>query len=197
MVFVMTAPEYAAVQASAKFKSIQVDRVLPYPDGTPGFYWARLAYADNADELFAAEREARRQLVTASVPWQGEILTVSHSQVSAGEAAYLFDGKSGTLVRGLEANPFILEITFPSPRPLAGMSVQLGSMAADLQVALTGTADDEVARYETTELGTRQDPLVDVPFDHGPPLVTKVHLETKDLRQGDTAQIHIREVTFR
>jgi hypothetical protein len=197
MVFVMTFPEYQAAEASAKFKSIHLDRVLPYPDGSPGFYWARLAYADNAAELFAAEREARRQLVTAQVPWQGETLIVRHSQTSAGEAAYLFDGKSDTLLRGLEANPFILEVEFPSPRPLAGMAVQLGSMAADLHVTLTGLTDDEMARYETTEPGTRQDPVVTLAFDHGPPLVSKVHLETKDLRQGDTAQIHIREVTFR
>jgi hypothetical protein len=198
MVFVMTAPEYAAAQANAKFKSVQADRVLPYPDGTPGFYWARLAYADNAAELFAAEQVARRELVTVQVPWQGEALTVRHSQTSAGEAAYLFDGKSDTLLRGLEANPFILEVVFPSPRPLAAMAVQLGSMAAELQVTLTGLTDDEVARYESTEPGTRQDPVVTLAFDHGPPQVTKVRLEAKDLRQGSNpAQIHIREVTFR
>src|SRR5262249_9032737 len=69
MVFVMTAPEYTSAKASAKFKSVTVDHVLNYPDGTPGFYFARLAYADNAAELFAADREARRQLVTAQVPW--------------------------------------------------------------------------------------------------------------------------------
>ena len=66
-----------------------------------------------------------------------------------------------------------------------------------LRVTLTGVADDEVAHYETTEPGTRQDPVVDIPFNHGPPLVTKLRLETKDLRQGTTAQIHIREVTLR
>src|SRR3712207_7462700 len=48
---------------SGKFSSVQIDRTLDYPDGTPGFYFVRLEYAPDFGEIAAREREARRQLV--------------------------------------------------------------------------------------------------------------------------------------
>jgi hypothetical protein len=62
-VFVMTAPEYDKAVSSPKFTAIAVDQVLNYPNGTPGFYFVRLRYSDEADQIFAAEKEARRQLL--------------------------------------------------------------------------------------------------------------------------------------
>ena len=70
--FVMTASEYQQAAASPKFSEVKVEQVVPYPDGTPGFYLARLQYAPDVDQIFAAEQEARRQLVENTITLDGQ-----------------------------------------------------------------------------------------------------------------------------
>ena len=62
--FIMAPEEYEKARTNPKFKQVSVQETIPYPDGRPGFYVARLAYADNVDAIFVAERAAQRQLVT-------------------------------------------------------------------------------------------------------------------------------------
>jgi hypothetical protein len=88
----------------------KVEQVVPYPDGTPGFYLARLQYAPDADQIFAAEQEARRQLVESEVTLDSKPMRMRYSQTDMGLPEQIFDGDKFTLIRGLEANPFILEL---------------------------------------------------------------------------------------
>ncbi len=90
-------------RASPKFKPIVVDEIVPYPDGTAGFYVRGLEYVDNISAIFAAERELRRELVRESVLFDGEPLIVAHSVFDGGSAQNIFDGDPFTLARGLEA----------------------------------------------------------------------------------------------
>jgi hypothetical protein len=53
LLFLMTPAEYAEAAGSLKFKNVTVDGLIPYPDGTPGFFLVRMEYADNADGVFA------------------------------------------------------------------------------------------------------------------------------------------------
>ena len=111
MALVMTPEEYQRAQASGKFKTIDVLRTLPYPDGSPGFYLARLAYVDNLDTIIQREREARSQPVTETAVIDGQTVEVTHSQFDMGLLPNVFDGDTFTLVRGLEANPLILDLS--------------------------------------------------------------------------------------
>ncbi|HEY6049980.1 MAG TPA: hypothetical protein VIZ58_01950, partial [Thermoanaerobaculia bacterium] len=127
-IFVMTPDEYELARGRRQFVVPEPLRVIPYPDGRPGFRFVRVRYAPDAAELFEAERQARAVLTEKAASVGGETWTIRHSQSDMGNVPDLFDGRSDTLLRGLEANPFVVEIEFPAPRTVSGVSVTLGSM---------------------------------------------------------------------
>jgi hypothetical protein len=197
VLLVMTPPEYQQATASPKFKSIHVEQILPYPDGNPGFYFARLAYADNVDAIFAAEREARRQLVQDQIVLDGQPVTIRYSQLEAGQIKDLFDGDPFTLVRGREANPLIVDFTFSQPRPVTGLTGTFGTMDFALTARLYADPAADPVVYEQTYQDLPPDPTVHMTFDKGPQTVSRLRLEIKHLTAGDTAKIHVRELALR
>jgi hypothetical protein len=110
--------------------------IIPYLDDSPGFYLVRLAYVDNVEAIFAAEKEARRQLVEAQVTLGGEPVSLRFSQTDMGSPELMFDDDHFSLMRGLEANPFILELAFAQPRPVSGLEADFGLMDVTLTVTL-------------------------------------------------------------
>ncbi|MFQ5593800.1 MAG: YfhO family protein, partial [Anaerolineae bacterium] len=128
ILLIMTPTEYEKARTSPKIKSVDVEQVIPYPDGRPGFYFARMSYADNVDTLFAADREARQQLVEDQIELGGQTVTVRHSRFDAGQLRNILDDDPFTLARGQEANPLVIEMHFPEPRPVAGLAADFGSM---------------------------------------------------------------------
>jgi 4-amino-4-deoxy-L-arabinose transferase-like glycosyltransferase len=195
--FVMTGSEYQRALSSRKFKPIQVERVINYPDGSPGFYFAHLAYADNVDQVFAAEREARRWLVEGQVRIGDQMVRVRHSMLDAGQLKDMFDGDWFTLARGMEANPFVIELIFPQPRPVSGVAGDFGSMEFTWTVELYPTDAEEPISHTSTYRGLPPDPHVEVIFEGGPREVTKIRMEILNIHEGEIAKIHIRELALR
>ena len=196
-VLVMTPSEYERARTSPKFKRVAVERIIPYPDGRPGFYFARLAYADNVDAIFAAEREARRRPVEEEVELDGQTVRVIHSRFDMGQARHMFDGDRFTLARVMEANPAIVELIFPQPRTLTGLAADFATMDFSLTVRLYENEESEPISYTAVYRGLPPDPHVELAFDRGPHTVTRMRIEIKDLRAGEVAKIHIRELTLR
>ena len=87
IVFVMIPDEYRQVVESDKFTGIKVIQVLPYPNGEPGFYFVRMQYADNFDDLLAEEKAARRML-QEEVLSRGQVLGPEKSE-GAGSALWM------------------------------------------------------------------------------------------------------------
>ncbi len=197
MVLVMTQAEYDRARASEKFKSVEVERTVPYPDDRTGFYFVRLAYADNLDEILNQERTARSKPVSEQFILDSQPVEVLHSQLDMGQLADLFDGDTFTLVRGLEANPLLFELTFPQPRTLTGLKVTVGSMDFGLKVSLFADVASEPVVYEQTFRGLPPDPTVDLAFDRGPAQASRVRIEVQQLNAGAEVHIHLRELTFR
>jgi hypothetical protein len=197
MLFIMMPEEYQKAVASGKFKSVNVEKVIPYPDGSPGFYFARLAYADNVDKVFAAEEAARRQPVVEQYVLDGQPVTVSHSQFEAGQLSDLFDGDPFTFVRGREANPLVLEFTFSQPRTLSGLAATFGSMDFDLTARLYSDPDGAPVVFEHEYRNMPPDPQVELQFGSSPQTVSKLRLEIKHLTAGPKAKIHVRELKLK
>ncbi|RME47884.1 MAG: hypothetical protein D6791_04735 [Chloroflexi bacterium] len=197
VLLIMTPAEYEKARTSPKIKSVEIEQVIPYPDGTPGFYVGRMAYADNVDTIFAAERAARRQLVEEQVELDGQMVTVRHSRFDAGQVRDMLDGDRFTLARGQEANPLIIEFDFPQPRTVAGLAADFGSMDFTLSVRLFAGEGTEPVTYTQTYRGLPPDPHVEIDFDRGPHTVSKVRFEIKNLKAGEFAHIHVRELTLR
>jgi hypothetical protein len=197
LLFIMAPEEYQRAAASGKFKRVTVEKVIPYPDGSPGFYFARLTYADNVDAVFAADEAARRQPVVEQIVLDGQRVTVSHSQFEAGQVKDLFDADPFTLVRGREANPLVIEFTFSQPRALSSLTAVFGSMDFALAASLYGDPNAEPVVYEQTYRNLPPDPKVELSFGSSPQTVSKLRLEIKHLTAGATAKIHVRELALK
>ena len=197
MVFVMTPEELGKARASRKFKSIQINQTILYPNGTDGFYFARLAYVDNVEEIFAAEKAERRKPVVQPIQLNGEIVTVIHSLLDAGQLSNLFDNDTFTLVRVAEANPGVLEFIFPTPRRISGIAMDTGTMDFVLAAVLYPDTDAEPVTFNQVFRGLPADPHVEMTFDNAPPLVSKVRVQVTALDVGGIFKIHIRELRFR
>jgi hypothetical protein len=200
MLFVMTASEYQKAAASPKFKSVQLQTlpaypsgVISYPDGSPGFYFVRLAYADNVAEIFAAEKEARAQLAVQTVLIDGQMVEIHYSQTDMGTPALMFDNDLFTLMRGLEANPFIIELYFPEPRTVQGLEADFGLVDIKLTVSLYADPQGGAEVYQLTR-NQVNDPHVSMSFPGAPAEVRKVRIEILNVLSGETANIHIREL---
>jgi hypothetical protein len=194
--FVMTATEYVKAAASPIFTGLAVDQILYYPDGTPGFYFVRLAYSDGADAIFVAEKEARRVLLVDSITLDGQVVELRYSQIDMGEPKHMFDGDTLTLMRGLEANPFILEMVFPAPRALSGVTADFGIADLTLTALLYASPDGEPVSYSTDLHSTDIDPLMYLSFDQGPAQVNKIRFTIFNRAAGETANIHIKELNL-
>jgi len=194
-IFILTAEELRAALASPKMRFLRTEDEILYPNGKIGFYLVRLAYVDNVDELFARELEQRRQLVNAHIIVDGISAIVRYSQIDDGELGNLFDQKPETLMRGREANPFILEFEFSKPQSLKGLQAQFGSMDFELVLYLYPEGQTQPIELRQEYRGLPPDPAIEFLFPE-PTVVGKLRLEIRDLNYGEIANIHIRELQF-
>jgi hypothetical protein len=193
--FVMTATEYAKAISSPKFKDVVQDKIVYYPDGTPGFIFTRLAYSDQVDQLFADEREARKQLVTNSLVLFGQTIELQFSQIDMGEPKNMFDGDHFSLMRGLEANPFILVMNLPQAQTFSGVEADFGVADLTLTVDLYPDPQGTPVRYTASLNSTDIDPVMRIQFDQAVS-TSKIRIEILNRATGETANIHIKELTL-
>ncbi len=189
MLFVMTPSEFEKAAESPKFIVTEVEQIIPYPNGMPGFYLARVEYAPNAEDIFAAEKAERSIPLEETFDINGEEIRFVYSMTDMGEIPYMFDGNDFTLIRGMEANPFKLEMYFTQARPLDGLEIRLGSANLEITVSLYESADSLPVVYNA--LKAEGEMIVTINFNKGPQTVAWMRLEFLDRYSGDTANIHI------
>jgi hypothetical protein len=196
-IHILTSSEYELARTDMKLKPIAVDRVIRYPDKSPGFYVVRMAYSDDADSIFAAELKERRRLVEEEVQIGGRTVQVRHSILDMGSAREMFDGDRLTLARVREVNPAIIELVFPEPRKLSSVEGDFGAMDMTWNLSLFASVSDSTVAYTATVRRWPQEPRLETALDRGPAMVSKMRIEITDLNARDTAKIHIREITLR
>jgi hypothetical protein len=194
--FVITRGELDKVINSKKFKEPIIENIVNYPDGTPGFYFVRLAYIENVDDVFNAQEIERKKLVESEITIDGEPAKIAYSILDAGQPNDIFDGDFNTLMRGMEANPFIIEISFPSARSLSGIDAIFAHMDLKMKVSIYVEGESEPRVFEITSTGVNGDPQVQLLFDGSPYQVLKMRIEILSLSAGERANIHIRELKF-
>jgi hypothetical protein len=194
--FIMTPEEYEQAHTSGKFSQIQVEKTLPYPNGQPGFYFAHLKYVDNIDEILAAEKEARRALQETEVNIGGQVVQARFSMLDMGQLKDMFDGNEDTLARTLEANPLVIELTFPEARTISGLSIKIGSTEARVTAQLYSDPKLQPVEFVQNLSGSVDHPEVAMNFDQS--VQAKVlHLEIQDLHQEEPSHVHIWEIILR
>jgi len=195
-VFVMLPDEYNKAVSSGKFDDIQVDKILPLPDGQPGFYFVRLKYVDNIEEIISSEEERRNALQPGEIMIDGEPVRVEYSMLDMGTIDLLFDGDEQSVARTLEANPFVIELTFPEAHTFTGYDIFLGS--ADMRVtSILYLADDEQPYQFVADFdGSPSYPELQVDF--GEPVTTqKIRFEVFQPYSGVPSNVHIWEIEFK
>ena len=196
MLFVMPDYEYERALSSGKFVIEAPERIISYPDGRPGFYFARMRYVDNIDALFAADRAARQQLVENQVTIGEQAVTLKHSLLDMGQPSDMFDGDVNTLLRGMEANPLVFELSFSEPRQLGGFDLTVASMNADLKVIITD-AGGATSSGTQSYIGQPFDPTLSYSLPNGPQLISHLRIELTQLNAGEVAHVHVRELVLR
>ncbi|MBK5109473.1 MAG: hypothetical protein JJE12_15165, partial [Anaerolineales bacterium] len=193
--FVMTPEEYLLAEESGKFKDIQVDETIPYPTGTDGFYFVRMSYVDQIEQILEQEHQERKALRTAEVLIDGQMVTVKHSLLDIGEAGHIFDGDPYTLGRTFEANPAVLQLEFPAQRSIYGVSVIIGSTEAEIRALVQSDPDAEPLIFSGIFQGSIDRPQVILEFDQ-PVQGQILRLEIHDLHQSEPGNVHIWEVSL-
>ncbi|KPK90593.1 MAG: hypothetical protein AMJ88_15770 [Anaerolineae bacterium SM23_ 63] len=195
-VFVLTAAEYAEVMESEKVSVIKLERTVPYPDGRDGFYFVRMRYTEDAEDIFEEEREARQQPIIDEVLIEGQVVMIQHPLLDMGEVENIFDGDTFTMIRTYEANPVLIVLTFPEPRTISGLSLTTGTMDIILTVRLFDEEMDELITYDQDYIDLPNDPTVDLPFSQGSIEVSAIEVEILGLLEDPSAKIHIREISL-
>jgi hypothetical protein len=196
----MTPQEYDMVKANEKFAAVEVERIIPYPDGNPGFYFVHLRYVDNIDEIFAAEKAVREGLRESVVTIDGQEVKVRHSYLDSDfqekSMALVFDDDPFTLAKTLETNPFIIEMTFPRPRTLRGFSITIGSANVRITLKCYSRAGAEPEVFTFEGQGTRNQP--ELSFDLPAPTDLQIlRVEVLDPYSFEQAKVHIWELNLR
>jgi hypothetical protein len=100
------------------------------------------------------------------------------------------------VTRTFEANPYIIEMTFPSQRELNGLSLNVGDTQVKVLAKVYSEEGAEPEVYELELEGSVSHPEVSLNFAR--PLPVKVlYLEVTDLRQSEPAHVHIWEMYLR
>jgi 4-amino-4-deoxy-L-arabinose transferase-like glycosyltransferase len=192
---VMTQANYTHLIDSGKFDDIQTDRVIPLPDGAPGFYFVHARYSPEADAIFAAEHAALEQLSREGILLGGQTVWIDHTPLASGDIQNLFDHNSDTSILTRAINPAIIDITFPSPRRLSGLEVIAGSHAVDLRIQLFGDSATPSLQSSTTYTQLRSNQPIDVTFDLQ--LVRRLRVEIHDRNQSRSGSVTLRSLDLK
>lgn len=191
LIFVLPREEYEQVISSGKFQTPSVNQLLYFPDGSIGFYFVRLQYVANVDEIFEMEAEQRRRPVEEKVKINGRNAIVRHSLLDMGSAAEMFDAKVGTVARGMEANPFLIEIEFESARTLTKLWGDFGCFAYRWEVELTRESGQRSKFIQEYNTSGRQDSSTAFEFPEVQENVKLLRMQISNINNPGRDNIHV------
>ncbi len=195
MLFVMTSEDLSWAQESGKFTNITIEETIDYPNGQAGFFFVRLAYVDNIEEILAEEKEARQTLIEETLQIKGQQVTVQYPTLDMNEITHAFDGDITTLIRTLEANPLRLILTFPEPIDVNTVTLWIGG--APTQYTVKASAHGEELATLTSQVD-RATVVRDVPLTFEETLlVDSLTIEVLNSQDGEVAHVHLWEVEIK
>lgn len=191
--FVMLSGELGQAVHSGKFSQIQLERILPYPNGTPGFYFARLRRSDDFLTIIEAERSSRRALQQQTVLWDGVQTDVQFSVLDMGQIQDGFDGDTETILRTREANPLVLDIRPVQLRAMQHLSIRVGGTPTRITARIFRAGESDALIF-VQSVRESADPRF-VNFDLGSQMqVERIRLEVETINEPAPAHVHLWEV---
>jgi hypothetical protein len=120
-----------------------------------------------------------------------------HSPLDIGGAKDVFDGNLETLMRGRDANPFIVDFEFQQPEFIKGFTMDMGRMDFMIRVQVYGADMKEPVVYQDEYREQPAIPHVDIDFASGPAQVKRIYIEIEQINPPEEVHVHIREVVFK
>jgi hypothetical protein len=198
-VFVLSAIDLDRVRASDKIVLGDTIDEIPLPDGRIGFTVASGRYVDDIEAIYAAEREERNVLQPVRLELDGAPVELALPALGSGEPDLVLDGDPDTLVRGLEANPFVMELRLDRPTPTSEVVIESWSTRTRVRVVVSDDAG-EVVSDVTDEFSPTSDESVfvlDVRAEASAVDAKVVRIEMSEIGRDGPAEIHVREVSLR
>jgi hypothetical protein len=129
---------------------------------------------------------------------QGDsVFHMAHSPLDIGSSQDAFDSDLETLIRGRDANPFLIYFEFAQPQPITGIMMDFGRMDFALRVQVYGTEDTEPVLYANEYREQPPIPHMDLDFLGGPFPVRRIYIEIEQLNPPEEVHVHIREIVFK
>jgi hypothetical protein len=195
--YVLTPEEFEVVRVSPLFGEVHKLKALPYPDGRPGFFFLALRYAPDAERQFAQQLAERRLPVVGQVQLDGQWIMVEHSPFDIGDLPEIFDRDPFTVARTRESNPAVLTLTFPTSRPLSGLSLSVSSMDLTLRASLRTAGGDKPETFVWNFTDLPVDPTVEVQFWETPRPIEVMTLEIENRALQALDKVHIIDLILR
>lgn len=161
------------------------------------FGFTRFAYGNHGDQAFEVEKIDPAGLVVYEMSQGNGMVRMTHSPLDIGQSKDIFDADLESLIRGREANPFILDFAFSQPRAIQGLVMDFGRMDFLLRVQVYGAESRSPTLYESEYRQQPPIPHVEMNFVNGPPQVKRIYIEIEQLNPPDEVHIHVREVLFK
>lgn len=193
-VFVMTAEEYRELPRQY-FSEIEIERELYYPDGSPGFYFVRLRYVPDFEEILAREQAERLKPIEETVEVNGMTLAISHTRLDMGELPHIFDRNPSTLIRTAGINPLTLKVVFPVPQVIGQVSLRIGGTPSQVKLSFWQAGENTP---HVVEQEIPQDPLpraVSIPLEN-PLEVSVLQIELWNAGDGADGHVHLWELDW-
>ncbi|MEA4906080.1 MAG: hypothetical protein VB089_00580 [Anaerolineaceae bacterium] len=139
--FILDPPDYRKALNDDLFEPPQVEDIVPYPDGSPGFYLTRLHYREDAPQRIQQRNLPDMPAVgittnVAHAPVMGQECTLRYSPLAEGRIEFLFDGDPATGVRTAGENPLQIEVECPNGLTLSGLTLYSNEQAVELRATL-------------------------------------------------------------
>lgn len=191
-VFIVGPEKFEALARNPKFEETQILDRLQWPDGRTGFFFIKLKYSPDAEEIFAEELLERQKPVELDFNLMGQRVRISHSRLDMGTIASVFDGNRATLIRSLEANPMMISIDFPEAVALEGATVLVGAQATQLTVAIVTEEGNSLTFMEKVE---DSDVVRPVSVDFGGRYsIKQLQIWVESLNEDEPAHVHLWEL---
>jgi hypothetical protein len=161
------------------------------------FAFRQLSHVNHADQPVEAETVLPAGLVTDEISLGDETIRMTHSTLDIGQSKDVFDNNIDTLIRGLDANPFILDLQFSQSQAIKGLMMDFGRMDFSIRIKVYGPGNTSPVSYAGEYRQQPPIPHLDMDFVDGPEQVKRIYIEIEQLLPPEEVHIHVREVVFK
>jgi hypothetical protein len=140
------------------------------------------------------EQVARRELVIGQVKVNGISAYVRYSMLDMGVISQAFDGDTGTPIRTLEANPFVIELDFSESLFVNEINVMVGGTTTRTTLYLV---DANGSHYQMENYAYEETHPREIAFHLERPIeLVSLRIEINSVYDSGPAHVHLWEVTF-